>query len=765
MPWPMEVPKGRRIISDIESNGLLPGMKPGEKPLDRIHSATAEDIDTGEHFEWNPDNIDQYHEWMMDEVGVAIGHNFQGFDQRAIKYIYPKYDSSRMLTLDTLIICKMVWPADALIGPDMKRFNSGRMPGKYLKRQSLGAWGYRLGNYKGEFGYGPDGKSIPGIWETWTPEMQEYMVQDGLVNLDLWRLIERRVGWGPENANTPLGKLPEPSRPELSSPSNSSESVAHPETPSAPKAYVWPWMPFWIEHETQQIVDAQQARGVAFNRTAAEAMVADLKNQQAELGVKLAAMFGSWWECLDNPEKGRKAARDRTRKLPEYPDITVPRYGTRGQELKPYVGPPKEYVYEGSVACRIRWTTFNPNSRDHLANRLQKVYGWVPTQRTTSGKAQVDEGAIKSIPSSVMDAATRKVILDYFVITKTLGMLQDGNKSWMHFVDDTSRIHGRVDPLGTVTGRASHFNPNMGQIPSVRVNETKDSSGKIIAKEPILGLEGGFGYECRSLFTASPEVLTELTGTDMSSLEFILLGHYLHPHDGGAFTDRVCDASRDPHAEHGELAGLSRSDAKLMGYLYIYGGGAKKAGYAVGVAEHEIADLLLDRGLPNRLRFMRKLMGANWEEPSDLDKAAIVKGAGVKKKFEGAITGLKDLMGDIKESAEANGFIRCLDGRRLHVRKAHAALNTLLQGGGAVVCKTWMILLHGKMLGEGMKWGLDFANVEWVHDELQIEHRPGLGPTIARLSNEAALEAGRLLKIRGAFRTESKTGKNWAECH
>lgn len=758
MPWPMEVPKGRRIISDIESNGLLPGMSTdGHPPMDKVHSATAEDIDTGEHFEWDPTNINEYPQWLAREVGVVIGHNFQGFDIRAIKYIWPEVDLLHILVLDTLIFCKMVWPADVLIGPDMKRFNSGTMPGKYLKRQSLGAWGYRLGNYKGEY---------DGGWMEWSPSMQEYMVQDGKVNLDLWRLIERRIGWdtGRDTTSITTNALT-PSGPALSSPSNSSESTAPQVTPSAPSAYVWPWMPFWIEHETQKIVDAQQTRGVAFNRLAAEALVVDLKNQQAALGLKLADMFGSWWECLDNPEKGRKATRDRTRKLPEYPDITEPRFGKSGKPLKPYVGPPKEYVYEGSTACRIRWTTFNPNSRDHLANRLQKVYGWVPTQRTTSGRAQVDEGAIKSIPSSVMDADTRKIILDYFVITKTLGMLQDGNKSWLHFVTEDNRIHGRIDPLGTVTGRGAHFNPNLGQIPSVRVDEVKNAGGKIISKKPIMGLAGGFGYEARSMFQASPETFTELTGTDMSSLEFILLGHYLSPHDGGSFTERVCDPERDPHAEHGELAGLTRGDAKTMGYLYIYGGGALKAGKAVGVEEAEIADLLLDRGLPNRLRFMRKIMGSNWEEPSDLDKAAIVKGAAVKKKFEGAITGLKDLMGDMKETAERNGYIRCIDGRKLHVRKAHATLNACLQGGGAAACKLWIMLFHRKMEAAGFHLMRDYNQVLWVHDELQIEHLPGMGPHIASLSNEAAKEAGEMLGLRGSFRTESKTGKNWAATH
>jgi DNA polymerase-1 len=739
MPWPMEVPAGRRIISDIESNGLLPGMsKDGHPPMDRMWCATVEDIDSGEHFEWSPDNspsqsgfhTDQYWEWLMDEAGVVIGHNFLSFDSRAIKFVYPKMDWSKKLILDTLIFCKKVWPADALIGPDMKRFRAGKMPGQYLKRQSLGAWGYRLGNYKGEY---------DGGWDKWSPAMQTYMVQDGKVNLDLWRLIERRVGWA------------QPS------------SAVSSSSPSA--SYVWPHLPFWIEHEYQKINDAQQERGVAFDKEAAVKLVQELKNQQATLAKDLENIFGSWWEPLDDPKKGRRATRDRVRKMSEFPDVTEPRYGKKGQRLKDYVGPPKEHTFEGSVACRIKWTTFNPNSRRHLADRLQRVFGWQPTQRTKTGEAQVDEGAIKSIPSSVISDSARKSIMDYFVVTKTLGMLADGKKSWLSFCGDDNRIHGRVDPLGTVAGRGAHFDPNLGQVMAVKVKELKNSAGKIIEKLPILGIEGGFGYEARSLFTASPEVFTELTGTDMSSLEFILLGHYLHPYDGGAFSERVCDPERDPHAEHGELAGLSRANAKTLGYLRIYGGGALKAGKAVGVEESEIAVLLLDRGLPNRLRFMRKIMGENYEEPSDIDKAAIVKGARVIKKYDDAITGLKDLSDSVKASAEERGYVICLDGAKLFVRKPHAALNTLLQGGGASACKLWIILFHQKMREANHLLLVHYNQVLWVHDEKQNEHIPGLGPIIARISDEAAKEAGRMLGLRGEFRTESKTGRNWAETH
>lgn len=748
MPWPMERPKGRALVWDIETNGLLKATSDGHPPMDRIHCGTTTDLDTLEKFHWTPDTIKLMPEFLMDEAGTLLGHNIVNFDTRATSRIYPKFDREKFLLLDTLILAKMIWPADALIGPDMKRWRAGRMPAKYLKRQSLGAWGYRLGNYKGEY---------DGGWMEWSQEMQDYMIQDVAVNLDLWKLIERRLGWNGQP---------------LSSSSGSPSPDASPLTPGSataaanPSTYVWPYLPIWIDTEMQKVVDAQEDRGVWFDKAAAEALTTELRNQQAAMADDLRKVFGAWWQPKDDPTKGRKNNRDRTRVCREHPDITVPRFGKTGKPLKAYVGPPKEHYFAGSPFVRIEWTEFNPNSRTHLADRLQRVFGWKPDTFTASGKAQVDESVIKALPSSVIDDATRQVIMDYFVTTKTLGMLAEGNKSWLHFVGDDSRIHGRVDPLGTVTGRGAHYNPNLGQIMSVKVAEQKDATGKVIAKKPIMGLKGGYGLEARGLFGADPESdMPELTGSDMSSLEFVLLGHDLWPYDNGEFSRRACDPEADLHQDHASRANLSRAHAKTLGYLIIYGGGAWKAGSGMGVEEHEIGQLLRDKGLPGRLRFMRKILGADYVEPNDLDKARIVKGAQGIKSIKDAIPGLADLITSIKDAAEERGYVKAIDGRKLFVRKPHAALNTRLQGSGAVACKLWIVLFHKKMRENGYVPGIHYNQVLWVHDEVQIEHQRSLGAVIAEVSEEAAKEAGRALKLRGEFRTESKTGKDWACTH
>lgn len=725
-----------RLIFDCETNGLLSAGtdKQGRPtpPMDTVHCLAVHDIDTGEDHDWNPSNIEDGIRYLM-EADCLIGHNIVGFDLKAIKKVFPWFAVKPLCqVLDTLVLAKLIWPADVLIGLDMKLFHKGTLPAKYIKRYSLAAFGCRFGELKDEY---------DGGWEKWSPVMQSYLLQDVKANTPLWERLEYRLGW---SAKAILDGV-----------------------------YQWPLLPIEIEHGAADIIADQELVGVGFDKPKAVAMAQSLTNRQAELGEKLKQVFGTWWQPLDNPEKGRTPKKDRNVKLHEYPDVTIPRFGKTGKPLAPYVGPPLETYSTDAPYVRITRMEFNPASRKHLGDRLKAVFGWEPVIFTEKGQAQVDEGVIKNIPTDVMDEDTRATIMEYFVVSKTLAMLSGGKQAWIDCVKDDDRIHGRCDPLGTITTRAAHRSPNDGQVPAVSVDEFK---------KPILGVKGGFGWECRDL--RIPRAGWEMSGSDMSSLEFIMLGHDLHPLDEGVFSERVSDPERDPHAEHSELTGLPRADTKNVGYAYIFGGGDSKIGVMVGVTDAEIPELLRYRGLRAKLNFRKRILGGAYKEPNDREKATIAKGAIVKKKFEDAIVGLKYLKDDMTGIAKERGWIKSISGAKLITRKPHAALNTRLQGGGATACKLWMIIKHmlmdGGVIGvplplieaaiadmptEGLVKGTDWNQVLWIHDELQDEHKTGLGPTIKRVSNEAAERAGIILGLRGKFRTDTKTGASWAHTH
>jgi DNA polymerase I-like protein with 3'-5' exonuclease and polymerase domains len=722
--------------------------------MTKTHCIGYLDKDTGEEFYFGPAVPKGHPKWdpiignpagsvedgvrFAEEADTLVFHNGIDFDYRAMEKFHGFVRPKR--SWDTFILAKLVWPAEVLLGPDLVRARQGKLPMQLLKSHSLKAWGYRLGELKDEYRgdydkYPEDGNPATDKlryekrWEEWNPYLASYMMQDNRPMVKLWKLIEKRLGWV------------EPEKADL----------------------VWPEFVIEYEHEAAHIIAEQETFGVNFDVEKARKMEAKLLNEKARLSRTLEETFGSWWQPGDEvtPKIERNVKRT------DLPNVTIRRIGKTGKELQPYVGPPMERYAPDAPYTPIERLTFKASSRDHLGMRLQDVYGWKPKKfgkgkDGQQGKPTVDESVLEEIPEAVLPKEVRKLILDFFVVNKTLGMLGAGSKAWLHLVDDTGRLHGRVDTNGAVTRRGTHANPNLGQCPAVRKAKVVLPDGT--KTEVILyDLEGRYGYECRELFTADDG--WEQTGVDASALELIDLGHYLVPYDEGAFRDRVCDPKRDPHTEHAELTGLTRGDTKTATYLYIYGGSAYKLSLDISIEDDELPELLIYRGLPMMLRSLAKRFDDDFvAKLDDRQKAKIVKARKIILSFEEGITGIKDLKENVTKAAE-KGWLRGMDGSRLHVRKSHAALNTLLQSAGAMTCKLWMVLTHRKLRARGLTNGVDFKQVLWVHDELQFTHKPGLADVIKECAYEAIREAGEMLGLRGVYRGDAKTGANWAECH
>ena len=257
------------------------------------------------------------------------------------------------------------------------------------------------------------------------------------------------------------------------------------------------------------------------------------------------------------------------------------------------------------------------------------------------------------------------------------------------------------------------------------------------------------------------------TGCDASGLELRLLGHYLHTYDGGAFAERVSTPGLDIHAENAKVTGLSRADTKTVTYAFLYGAGPLKIGLGVGVPEGDIQRLGNSPAARQYVSFLRRITRTGFVEPDVTTLAHVVKGQEVQKAFLEGISGLKDFKKDITDLAKRQGYLVALDGRKLHIRKPHAAINQLLQGGGAIVCKAWMIELD-RLLQEryAMTEDVDYGQMAFIHDELQFEHRlEEQGATIIEASQKAIENVATSLDFRGKLATEGKTGRNWFDCH
>lgn len=226
-----------------------------------------------------------------------------------------------------------------------------------------------------------------------------------------------------------------------------------------------------------------------------------------------------------------------------------------------------------------------------------------------------------------------------------------------------------------------------------------------------------YGEDCRDLWIV--EKGYKLVGIDASGLELRMLAHYM---EDDAYIYEVTQG--DIHSANQKAAGLeTRSQAKTFIYAFLYGAGATKIGKVVGAGARE-GQKLIDSFLENtpKLRALR-------EKVARISKSA--------------------------------GSLPGLDGRRLYIRSDHAALNTLLQGAGAIVMKQALVILDERL----SKLGVDYKFVANVHDEWQIEVEEAYADMVGKLGVQAIEQAGRVLKMRCPLTGAYKVGNSWKETH
>lgn len=297
-----------------------------------------------------------------------------------------------------------------------------------------------------------------------------------------------------------------------------------------------------------------------------------------------------------------------------------------------------------------------------------------------------------------------KLLTEYLLVSKRVSQLAEGDQAWLKLVKK-GKIHGSVNPNGAVTGRATHAYPNISQVPS--------------SASP-------YGNDCRALFTV-PNGWT-LVGADASGLELRCLAHYMACWDKGKYGQVLLNG--DIHTENQKAAGLdTRPQAKTFIYAFLYGAGDAKIGSIV-----------------------------NGDDRS---------GRELKKKFLGSLPALGELVKSVQDSAR-EGYLTGLDGRKIYVRSSHSALNTLLQGAGAIVCKKWLVLLEERLTSLGLEhgWAGHYAFCAWSHDEVQIACRTEeIADQVAKAATDCVALAGEYFKFRCPLAGESKKGKTWADTH
>ena len=111
----------------------------------------------------------------LEVADVIVGHNIIGFDLPFIHKLYPWFNPHGTI-IDTLLLSRLYHPN--LLDID-KKHAWNHMPLQLYGRHSLESYGYRLGEYKGNFAKTTD-------WKEWSQEMQDYCEQDVTVTKKLW---------------------------------------------------------------------------------------------------------------------------------------------------------------------------------------------------------------------------------------------------------------------------------------------------------------------------------------------------------------------------------------------------------------------------------------------------------------------------------------------------------------------------------------------------------------------------------------------------
>ena len=225
-----------------------------------------------------------------------------------------------------------------------------------------------------------------------------------------------------------------------------------------------------------------------------------------------------------------------------------------------------------------------------------------------------------------------------------------------------------------------------------------------------------YGKECRALWTVNKGY--KLVGVDASGLELRMLAHYMNDKD---YTHEVVNG--DIHTANQNAAGLeSRDKAKTFIYAFIYGAGSKKIGSIIGGSERD--------------------------------------GERAKEKFLRATPSLRSLREKVERVAQRR-WVRGLDQRKIIIRHPHAALNTLLQGAGAIVMKCALTLLDNYVINKRIK---AFPVVN-VHDEFQYEVEESKAEEFGILAVQSIIDAGKQLNVRCPLNGKYKIGNNWSETH
>ena len=454
-----------------------------------------------------------------------------------------------------------------------------------------------------------------------------------------------------------------------------------------------------IEHDIARIISEQEHHGILFDSNRATSYVGELSEKINRIDREIVPKLPKTLEKIGSVPVNNPFLKTGgyRKQTQDYLDEAYSNYCHKSLVGGPFT--------------RIRFNDFDVGSTEQIKGYLLDN-GWQPdnwnyskaTGERTSPKL---EGSFNGVDGEIPKRIKERI---------TLRHRRSQIQGWLDRLRDDGRLSAGAFTCGTNTGRMKHF--TVVNVP--KANSDKETGQLIWDTDKQKDF---FGTQMRSLFIV-PEGY-KMVGHDASGLELRMLAHFM---DDLEFTEAILTG--DIHEFNRTKAGLQfRDDAKTFIYGFLYGAGNEKLGRIVNGDARD--------------------------------------GAELKKRFLDSLPKLKRLIDRVKR-ASGKGYLKGFDGRQIRMRYndegnilRHKALNTLLQGNGAIIMKQSCIMLWDEV----RKANLKAYKVLDMHDEGQAEVWNTDVELYSQLAVQSIQDAGKHFNLNILLDGQAKIGNNWAETH
>ncbi len=478
------------------------------------------------------------------------------------------------------------------------------------------------------------------------------------------------------------------------------------------------WMPsILVEHYNEYLTHILHTNGFQFNIENATKHFNTLTSELDTLLIELSKIFPK--RAIPIQEVTPKLTKAGTLSLINFKWLDPP------YDLTPYS--------PNNTFTRFEYSEFNPSSTPQAIDRLWE-YGWKPINKSKGHTKllqqmkwkrhqspedkiklkhferygwKLDDTNLDTIPKNAPESIRK--LTHWLKVKSRVNTLQ----KWITaYKPSTGRIHGKFTSIGAWTGRMSHSDPNMGNVP---------------APVDKFDRPAYYGKEFRELWEVPKG--KRLIGTDAEGIQLRVLAHYINDQ---RFTDSVTKGNKkdgtDPHSLNAKALGdicSGRAPAKRFIYAWLLGAGTAMVGH---ILECNLSDA--KQAVDNFIEYY---------------------------------PGLKDLKSKQIPLDALRGWFQGFDGRYVPVESEHLVLAGYLQNGEACIMKGAARIWYPKLIKEK----IPFKLVNFVHDEWQteVDDNDEICNYVSEVQCKAIEEIGVNLKLNCPLAGEAKQGYNWYQTH